>query len=89
MGVKLYTVPFVVGRWYNFHEFGRHLGNVLITIPLGSSEIAPETLWVEPSCNFDLHRSEHRASLDEWNLAGHEDLKLSITLPADTAEAIR
>ena len=62
---------------------------VYTTIPLDNSEITRETFWVEPFSNFALHRSEHRASLDEWNLACHEDLKLSITLPAETTEAIR
>ncbi len=27
-GCKRDTVPLVVGRWYNFYEFGCHLGNV-------------------------------------------------------------
>ncbi len=27
-GCKWDTVPLAVGRWYNFHEFGCHLGNV-------------------------------------------------------------
>ncbi len=27
-GCKGDTVPVAVGRWYNFHEFGWHLGNV-------------------------------------------------------------
>ncbi len=68
---------------------GSHLGISDTIVPLDSSEIARETFWVEPFSNFTLHRSEHRASLDEWNPACHEDLKLSITLPAETAEAIR
>ncbi len=27
-GCKGDTVPLLVGRWYDFHEFGCHLGNV-------------------------------------------------------------
>ncbi len=27
-GCKGDTVPLAVGRWYNLHEFGCHLGNV-------------------------------------------------------------
>ncbi len=27
-GCKGDTVPLAVGRWYDFHEFGCHLGNV-------------------------------------------------------------
>ena len=28
------TVPLAVGKWYEFHEFGWHMGNVgLLTIP--------------------------------------------------------
>ena len=31
-GCKGDTVPLVVGRWYNFHEFGCHLGNVGLSV---------------------------------------------------------
>ncbi len=27
-GCEVDTVPLAVGRWYDFHEFGWHLGNV-------------------------------------------------------------
>jgi hypothetical protein len=27
-GCKMNSVPLPVGRWYDFHEFGCHLGNV-------------------------------------------------------------
>ena len=27
-GCKEETIPLAVGKWYDFHEFGCHLGNV-------------------------------------------------------------
>ncbi len=37
-GGKRDTVPLAVGRWYDFHEFGRPLGNVGLGIEILGSE---------------------------------------------------
>ena len=34
-GCKGDTVPMAVGRWYELHEFGCHLGNVGLIMAIG------------------------------------------------------
>ena len=43
------TVPLAVGKWYEFHEFGWHMGNV------GLSSLSPECLdtYRSQSLHFD------------------------------------
>ncbi len=45
-GCKGDTIPLAVGKWYDFHEFGCHLGNVGLTdipqIPSKLTEIVPK-----------------------------------------------
>ena len=41
------TVPLAVGKWYEFHEFGWHMGNVGYTM---SRPIAEVEDWLETHC---------------------------------------
>ena len=48
-GCKGDTVPLVVGRWYNFHEFGCHLGDVGMQ-PFLAAIVAIGLLALLPAC---------------------------------------
>ena len=47
------TVPLAVGKWYEFHEFGWHMGNVgLVVFPMFSSLSRPYRSPAAPSAAY-------------------------------------
>ena len=54
-GCKRDTVPVAVGQWYNFYEFGCHLGNVDSTASTRSSHPLKLTLAIDGSTMKTRH----------------------------------
>ena len=75
------TVPLAVGKWYEFHEFGWHMGNVGLEFfcltPLPGSEdhkrLSARDAWMDPDMNkYDLeHVTTGHAlmSAEDWSRA--------------------
>ena len=79
------TVPLAVGKWYEFHEFGWHMGNV----GLGRGLRRPHGLLVRRAAGFGYNRGMGNAVRFRISLALAALAVLGVVaLPASAAEEV-